>query len=75
MFYSVFLNFVYLIFPLLIYYLYLVYSKCSFEREKHIFLDLALISSLYLTTRFGNVSFYTIFMLDIPLICSIYYKR
>lgn len=75
MFYSVFLNFIYLSFPLLVYYLYLVYSKCLFEKEKQVFLDLSLISSFYLLTRFGNISFYTVFMLEIPLIISIYYKR
>lgn len=75
MFYSVFLNFIYLSFPLLVYYLYLVYSKCLFEKEKQVFLDLSLISSFYLLTRFGNISFNTIFMLGIPLIIALYYKR
>lgn len=55
MFVSVFLNFLYLLFPLMCYFLYMVYSKAAFQEEKHLFLDLAIFTSYYLCIRFGKL--------------------
>lgn len=72
---SVFLIVICLFFPLLLYFLYLVYSKCSFEEEKQIFLDLALFSSFYLMIKFCNISLNFIWILNIPILISFYYKK
>ena len=53
---AMFLNCIYLLFPFLCYFIYLVYSKAIFEREKLLFLDLAVFSSYYICSRFGNLS-------------------
>lgn len=75
MFVSVFLNFLYLLFPLMCYFLYMVYSKAVFQEEKHLFLDLAIFSSYYLCIRFGDLPIICIFLINIPLLISLYKKR
>lgn len=72
---SVFLNFIYLLFPLACYFLYLVYSKVSFEEEKYLFLDLAIFSSYYICNRFGDVSLVYTFIINVPLLIALYKKR
>ena len=75
MFVSVFLNLIYLLFPLTCYFLYLVYSKATFEEEKHLFLDLAIFSSYYICSRFGSFSGPSAFIINIPLLVALYKKR
>lgn len=72
---SVFLDIIYLLFPLLCYFLYLVYSKVSFEEEKFLFLDLAIFSSYYICSRFGDLSVMYGFIINIPLLLALYKKR
>lgn len=72
---SVFLNLIYLLFPLSCYFLYLVYSKATYEKEKMIFLDLALFSSYYLCSRFGELPFISCLLINVPLLIAIYKKR
>ena len=72
---SVFLNFIYLLFPLMCYFFYLVYSKVCFENEKYLFLDLAIFSSYYICVRFGELSSYYAFIINIPLLLALYKKR
>lgn len=72
---SVFLNLMYLFFPLCCYFIYLVYSKAVYDKEKLIFLDLSLFSSYYLCSRFGDFSLISCFLINIPLLLSIYKKR
>lgn len=47
------LNTIYLLFPLLLYLLYIAYAKTIGKKENDIFLDTALFSSLYLVVRYG----------------------
>ena len=75
MFVSVFLNFLYLLFPLMCYFLYMVYSKAAFQEEKHLFLDLAIFTSYYLCIRFGKLSTTYVFLINIPLLIALYKKR
>lgn len=72
---SVFLNLVYLLFPVLFYFVYMFYSKVTYEKERLIFLDLALFSSYYLFSRFGSMSMLSPIFINIPLIIAIYKKR
>lgn len=72
---SVFLDIIYLLFPLMCYFLYLVYSKVSFEEEKLLFLDLAIFSSYYICSRFGDFSVIYGFIINIPLLLALYKKR
>lgn len=72
---TIFLNFFYLGFPLLFYFLYLVYSEVFSEKEKRIFLDLTLFSSFYVCSRFGNLTPALAFLINIPLLLSLYKKR
>lgn len=75
MFTSVFLTSIYVVFPLLIYFIYMFYSKTINEKEKLNFLDLALFSSFYLSTKFGNIKLTTLFLVNIPLLIALYKRR
>lgn len=72
---SVFLNLIYLFFPLLCYFMYLIYSKVTYEKEKKLFFGLALFSSYYLCSRFGSRNWIAFFFINIPLILSLYKKN
>ena len=72
---SVLLNLIYLFFPLFCYFIYLVYSKVVDEKEKLIFLDLALFSSYYFCARFGNLPLITSFLINVPILLALYKKR
>lgn len=72
---SVFLSLIYIIFPVLVYFIYMFYSKTIYEKEKLNFLDLALFTSFYLCTKFGDLKPITMFLINIPLIISLYKKR
>lgn len=72
---AMFLNCIYLLFPFLCYFIYLVYSKAIFEREKLLFLDLAVFSSYYICSRFGNLSLMYSYIINLPLLIALYKKR
>lgn len=72
---SVFLNVMCLLFPFCCYFIYLIYSKAVYEKEKLIFLDLALFSSFYLCNRFGNLSPSLCFLINVPLLIAVRKKR
>ena len=72
---SVFLSLIYIIFPVLVYFIYMFYSKTIYEKEKLNFLDLALFTSFYLCTKFGDLKPITMFLINIPLIISLYKKE
>ena len=72
---SVFLSSIYLIFPVLIYFIYMFYSKTIYEKEKLVFLDLALFSSFYLCTKFGDLKPITMFLINVPLLLALHKKR
>ncbi len=75
MFTSVFLDLVYLFFPISIYFLYLVYSKATYEKEKTIFLDLALFTSYYLCSKFATETSVSVLLIGVALIIAIHKKR
>ena len=69
-------NLVLVIFPLMLYFIYVVYSKTFDFKKNNLYLDCALISSYYLFTRFGylELEIYFIFV-DILLVISYIKKR
>ncbi len=69
-------NCIFLLCPLSIYLLYMIYRRNLSIEEKDLSLELALISSLYLVLKFGTTkeAGYSIMLFDIPLLIS-YYKR
>ena len=79
------LNFIFIIFPMLLYLFYLVQISNSKQKDHDLFLDFAFISSLYLCIRYGMILFPipTMFFITIPLflafqkhrsICAIIYS-
>ena len=72
---AMFLNCIYLLFPFMCYFIYLVYSKTTFDREKLLFLDLAVFSSYYICSRFGNLSLMYSYIINLPLLIALYKKR
>lgn len=72
---TVFLNLIYLFFPITCYFIYLVYSKIVDTKEKVLFLDLALFSSYYLCFKYGEFSNETLLLINLPLIIALYNKR
>lgn len=70
-----FLSIIFLLFPILCYFLYLVYSKVFNKKEKQIFLDLALLSSFYLCLRSDGNPYFISLLLNIPIIIAINKKR
>ncbi len=72
---SVFLNMVYLFFPICVYFIYLVYSKVTYEKEKLIFFDLALFTSFYFCSRFGELTKFSAFLINVPFLFAMHKKR
>ena len=72
---SIFLNILLISFPFFIYFIYLVYSRVIIENEKTLFLDLSILSSFYLSIRFGNFNGYYSLLINIPLFIALYLKR
>lgn len=70
-----FLSLVLILFPLLGYFLYIIYSKSSLKEENEIFFDFSLATSLYLFVRLGTINKYTIIFIGIPLFLSFSNKR
>jgi len=69
------LNTILITFPLIFYLFYLAYSKSMKKEEHDLFLDVALISSLYFALRFqlDDDSFITLLLLNVPLLIA--YQR
>lgn len=72
---SVFSGIIFLIFPFLCYFIYIIYSKVISNKEQEIFFDLALISSFYLCSRFIKLPILFSFIILIPLLLSIYKNK
>ena len=66
---AIFLNSIYVLFPMLIYIVFLDYKKIDYKEYA---LDIALFSSLFLMIRFNNKEYndYSIILLNIPLFFS-----
>lgn len=71
------LNAIYILFPLIVYLFYFAYNK-AFEKEvQDIVLDFCVLTSFYLTSRFGvfsNIQI-SILVFNIPLLIAYLYKR
>ena len=70
-------NMIYLLFPILIYLIYVAYIRNLDRDEKNIFLELALFSSLFLMIRYGNTYnyLYNMALFNIPLLIAYLKKR
>lgn len=64
-----------LLFPILVYFIYLVYSDLKNEKEKDYILDLTLLTSFYLAIIQGNLSIESIHLINVPLVISLIKKR
>lgn len=69
---TVVLNSIFLTFPLIVYLLYLTYSRALSKERNELYLDVALISSFYLIVRYGfhEMEFVSLLLLNIPLIAA-----
>ncbi len=72
---NILLNFIYLIFPIMIYLLYQVYSKTLNKEKSELYLDIALVSSFYLLLQFGKEDYMLSLILNIPLLIAYLSKR
>ena len=72
---SIFLNVILLVFPLVCYFVYVVYSKVNIEKENLLFLDLALFSSFYLCSKFSEINLISIFLLNSLILLCIFKRR
>ncbi len=70
-----FLDFIHLLFPIVLYFLYLVYTRALEDKERKIFLDLALISSVYLCYSFKTNTYLSAFLINISLLIALVKKR
>lgn len=77
MFEGVFLNCIYLLFPLSVYIIATAYIKNIDKHTKNIFLDLALLSSIYFLFRYGYkiFSIYPMIIFNIPLLIGYLKQR
>lgn len=73
----VILNIIYIVFPLTMYLFYLAYKKNTYQEENNLFLDLALISSMYLCLKYTDNNYFrtSILIMNIPIILSYIKKR
>lgn len=71
------LNFIVLIFPILLYLLYQTYSKTMNREKNEFYLDVAIISSFYLIICYGmySTNLFSFLLISIPLIIAYLKKR
>lgn len=72
---SVALNFILFFFPIMCYFLYMLYSKTKLKEENYLFYDLMTITSCYLVSRFGILNKYNIYLFIVILFLSLYKDR
>ena len=74
---GIMLNCIYLLFPLSIYLILMVYVRNFDSKIKNLFLELALFSSLYLLFKYGKNAFsvYPMIVLNIPLLIAYLKKK
>jgi len=71
------LNTIYILFPLIVYLFYFAYNKVFEKEAQNVILDFCLLTSFYLTSRFGvfsNIQI-SILIFNIPLLIAYLYKR
>ncbi len=74
---NIVLNITLIVFPILIYLLIACYQKNIFKKYNSLFLDLSLITSLYLCFRYGYIqkSSWILLFCNIPIVISFVKKR
>lgn len=70
-------NFIYLLFPIILYFILLTRDKNILNNKRIYSLELAVITSMYLLLRLqqNNYSYYSILLLNIPLIICLKYNK
>lgn len=71
------LNTIYILFPLIVYLFYFAYNKVFEKEAQNVILEFCLLTSFYLTSRFGvfsNIQI-SILIFNIPLLIAYLYKR
>ena len=70
------LNIIFIFFPLLLYLIYAAYTDTFNKKENNLLLEFALLTSLYLTIRYGSIdNNIPILIINVPLIISYIKKR
>ena len=71
------LNIIYISFPLMIYFLYVIFKNIKNEKEGNLFLAISLFSSLSLSLKYGNVfqDERLLILCNIPIIISYVKKK
>lgn len=71
------LNYVVLIFPMILYILYQMYNKTLDKEKNELYLDIAFISSFYLIVCYGvnNINLFSLLLINVPLIIAYVSKR
>ena len=70
------LNLILVVFPILVYFIYNCYREVCMEKYNHLLLDLALVTSMYLCFKYGNVENNTMGLLfcNLPIVVA-YLKK
>ena len=70
---SIILNIIVVTFPILIYFIYNCYRELRSDKYNYLILDIALVSSLYLDFKYGQL--YSIIFCNLPIIIGYLNKR
>ena len=70
------LNLILIVFPFLIYFIYNCYREIRMEKYNHLLFDVALVSSLYLCLKFGQIkeNIFALLLCNLPIILA-YLKK
>ena len=69
---DVVLNLILMMFPILVFFIYNCYRELKCEKYNHLLLDVALVTSMYLCFRYGNVKDNTLALLfcNLPIVVA-----
>ena len=69
---DIFLNFVLIIFPMLVYFIYNCYKELKCEKYNKILFNVTLVSSIYLLFKFGNIGNNNLILLfcNLPIVIA-----
>lgn len=69
---NVVLNLILMMFPILVYFIYNCYRELRCEKYNNLLLDVALITSMYLCFRYGNIQYNTLALLfcNLPIVVA-----
>lgn len=68
-------NCILVVFPILLYFIYLIYNYEFSKKANELILDICLITSYYLTYKFSDDLTFSSFLLSIPLLCAYLRER